>query len=230
MDIVLVHGSYHGPWCWELLTPELERRGHRIAAVDMPISDPTAGAARYADAVVDAMASMSKPVLVGHSMAGLVIPLVPERRPVRRMIFLASFLPIPGRSMNDQRGAEPIDGQVPPTTAEWSDLGDDVWIVGPKTATELFFHDAPADLAAWATQQLRPQSYRIMNEPSPLAEWPKVPSDYIVCRDDRATNPEWGRRAAHDRLGVDAVEIDGAHSPFITRPAELAALLDSMLA
>ncbi len=230
MDVVLVHGSYHGGWCWERLTPELERLGHRVTAVDLPISDPAAGAARYAEVVAEAMDSSSEPVVIGHSMAGLVIPLVPALRPVRRLVFVAAFLPIPGQSMNSQRGAEPIDGRFQPTTAEWTDLGDDVWMVGPNTATELFFHDAPVDLAAWAVQRLRPQSYRIMNEPSPLPEWPKVDSSYIVCRDDRALNPDWARQAARARLGVEALEIDGAHSPFMTRPAELAALLDALLA
>jgi pimeloyl-ACP methyl ester carboxylesterase len=229
VDIILVHGSYHGAWCWDLLTPELERRGHRVLAVDLPISDPTAGAEAYADVVVDAISSTSEPAVVGHSMAGLVIPLVAERRPVRQLVFLAGFLPLPGVSATQQRAGEPIDGPIPPTTAEWVSLGDDVWTVGPNTATELFFHDAPPDVAAWAAAKLRPQAYRVMNEPSPLAAWPSVKADYIVCRDDRALNPAWGRSAARERLGVDAVELDGSHSPFLTRPAELAELLDSLL-
>ena len=139
MDIVLVHGSYHGAWCWDLLVPELERRGHRTVAVDLPTADPGAGAAEYANVVVAAIEPGTEPVLVGHSMGGLVIPLVAAARPVRRLVFLAAMLPSPGRSTNDLRKAEPIDGLVPPTTAEWSDLGDDVWMVGPNTATELFF-------------------------------------------------------------------------------------------
>lgn len=230
MEIVLVHGAYHGAWCWELLVPELERYGHRVTAVDLPISDPSAGAERYASVVVEATAGLDKPMVVGHSMGGLVIPIVAAQRPVRRLVFLAAFLPIPGRSMNAQRQAEPIDGLVAPTTAEWTDLGDDVWSIGPRTATEIFFHDAPADVAAWAVARLRPQCYRVMSEPSPLVEWPRVPAEYVVCRDDRAANPAWGRQAARERLGVEAVEIDGAHSPFLTRPAELAAILDSLVA
>jgi pimeloyl-ACP methyl ester carboxylesterase len=230
MEIVLVHGAYHGAWCWELLAPELERYGHRVTAVDLPISDPSAGAERYASVVVEATAGLDEPAVVGHSMGGLVIPIVAAQRPVRRLVYLAAFLPIPGRSMNAQRQAEPIDGLVAPTTAEWTDLGDDVWSIGPRTATEIFFHDAPADLAAWAVARLRPQCYRVMSEPSPLVEWPRVPASYVVCRDDRAANPAWGRQAARERLGVEAVEIDGAHSPFLTRPAELAAILDSLLA
>lgn len=230
MDVVLVHGSYHGGWCWERLTPELERMGHRVVPVDLPISDPEAGAARYAEVVAAEMGSMEAPVLIGHSMGGLVIPLVPELHPVRRLVFLAAFLPVPGKSMNEQRGAEPIDGQVPLTTAEFTDLGDDVWMVGPNTATEIFFHDARPDVAAWAVKRLRPQCYRIMSEITPLARWPEVPSSYVVCRDDRALNPDWARRAARERLGVEPLEIDGAHSPFLTRPAELAAILEPILA
>lgn len=228
MDIALVHGSYHGAWCWERLRPHLERLGHRVTTMDLPISDPTLGAADYADTVEAALEPGSEPLLVGHSMAGLVVPLVAARRPIRRLVFLAAFLPSPGKSVNDQRQAEPIDGRIPPETAEWTDLGDDVWMVGPNTATEIFFGDAsPAD-ARWATARLRPQCYRIMSETTPLRAWPAVESSSILCRDDRAIDPAWVRTAARRRLGTEAIEIDGGHSPFLTRPAELARILDRL--
>ena len=229
MDVALVHGSYHGAWCWDLLRPELERLGHRVITLDLPISDPALGADDYARVVENALDAKSEPVLVGHSMAGLVTPLVAAHRPIRRLIFLGAFLPSPGRSVNDQRATEPIDGRVPPTTAEWIDLGEDVWMVGPKTATEIFFPDATPAIARWATQRLRPQSYRVMTETTPLTAWPDVESRSIVCRDDRAINPAWVRAAARDRLGVEAVEISGGHSPFLTRPVELALALDQLM-
>jgi pimeloyl-ACP methyl ester carboxylesterase len=229
MDVALVHGSYHGAWCWDLLRPELERLGHRVITMDLPISDPALGAAEYARTVEDALESGSEPVLVGHSMAGLVLPLVAANRPIRRLIFLAAFLPSPGQSVNDQRGAEPIDGRVPPTNSEWIDVGEGVWMVGPKTATELFFPDATPAVARWATQRLRPQSYRVLTETTPLTAWPDVECRSIVCRDDRAINPAWVRSAARARLGVEAVEISGGHSPFLTRPVELALALDQLM-
>ena len=229
MDVALVHGSYHGAWCWDLLRPELERLGHRVTAIDLPISDPTLGAAEYARTVEDALEPGTAPVLVGHSMAGLVVPLVAAERPIRRLIFLAAFLPSPGRSANDQRTTEPIDGRIQPTTAEWIDLGEDVWMVGPKTATELFFPDATPAVARWATQRLRPQSYRVFTEVTPLTAWPDVESRSIVCRDDRAINPAWLRAASRDRLGVEPVDISGGHSPFLTRPVELALALDQLM-
>jgi pimeloyl-ACP methyl ester carboxylesterase len=196
--------------------------------VNLAISDPSLGAEDYAKTIETALAQSKDPVIVGHSMAGLVIPLVASHRPVRRLIFLAAFLPSPGKSATDQRATEAIDGRVAPRTAEWTDLGDDVWMVGPNTATELFFHDAPAAVARWATKRLRPQAYRVMTETTPLTSWPDVASRSIVCRDDRAVNPDWVRTAARDRLGTDAVELGGAHSPFLTRPAELAQTIDSL--
>jgi pimeloyl-ACP methyl ester carboxylesterase len=225
MDIALVHGAYHGSWCWEPLREVLEGRGHRVVAVDLPISDPGLGASEYADVVVRAMRDATDPIVVGHSMAGLVIPLVAARRPVRRLVFLAAFLPQPGLSVNDQREREAIDGQVPPTTAEWTALGDDVWMVGPNTATELFYHDVPAATVAWAVARLRPQAYRVMSEVTPRETWPAVDVAGIVCADDRALNPEWARSAYRERLGVTPAELPGGHPPFLTRPAELADLL-----
>jgi hypothetical protein len=101
-------------------------------------------------------------------------------------------------------------------------------MVGPDTATELFFHDASAEVASWATKRLRPQSYAVMNEVTPLASWPAVDARTIVCTDDHAINPDWVRSASRERLGLDAVEIGGGHSPFLTRPAELARLLHTL--
>ncbi|WP_459975997.1 alpha/beta fold hydrolase [Nocardioides pyridinolyticus] len=64
-----VHGGGHGGWCWERLIPELEARGHRPVAPDLPIGDPTAGTSEYADVVVEALAGVEADVvIVGHSL------------------------------------------------------------------------------------------------------------------------------------------------------------------
>jgi pimeloyl-ACP methyl ester carboxylesterase len=195
-----------------------------VVAADLPISDPAAGLADYADAVVDSMASDRPALVVGHSMGGVVLPLVARRRRVQRLVFLAAFVPEPGRSANEQRRAEPIEAYAP-STAQWTDLGAGVWAVGPNTATELFFHDLPPELAAWAIGRLRPQAYGVFDEPCPLEEWPDVPASYVVCRDDRVVSPAWGRDVARRRLGTDPLELDGGHSPFLGRPSELAQLI-----
>lgn len=228
-DIALVHGSYHGAWCWDLIRPELQGLGHRVITMDLPISQPRLGAADYAQAVEDALDPDSEPVLVAHSAGGLVTPLVAARRPVSKLIFIAAFLPVPGQSAGDQRAAEPIDSTYAPTTAEWEDRGDNVWMVGPNTARELFFNDATDGVAAWATERLRPQCYDVMNEITPLTAWPSVESRVISCADDHAINPDWVRTAARTRLGTGAVEIPGGHSPFMSRPQELARIIHSLI-
>ncbi len=227
MNLVLVHGSYFGPWCWNLVAPELERLGHRVTAVDLPISERGVGASGYADAVVAATDWSEPPVLVAHSMAGLVAPVVAARMPVRRIIFIAAFLPKPGMSGLDQRAAEPIDPPTPATMREWTDLGDGLWSVGPNTAREMFMHDASDDVVNWALPQLRPQFYGVMGEITPLVAWPNVESAYIVCTEDRAANPDWGRQAARDRLGIAPTEIGGGHSPMLSRPRELAEVINA---
>ena len=196
MNIVLVHGSYAGAWIWDLVTPELERRGHRVTAVDLPISDPAAGGAAYAQAIIDAVDWSEPPVIVAHSSSGLVAPLVAAEREVRSLIFLAAMLAKPGTSANDQRGSEPIDAPTAPTTAQWTDLGDGVWAVGPDTATELFWHDAPPDIAAWAGERgrsLRPQSYLAMNE--------TTPARLVACRRQRVHRVP---RRSRDQPGLAA--------------------------
>lgn len=225
VEFALVHGAYHGPWCWDLLEPELLRRGHSVVAVDMPIEDPGAGTGAYADAATAAIQDMERPIVVGHSMGGLVIPLVATVRPVARLVFLAGFLPDPGSSLADQRSREAIDPDFEPSAVEFTDLGGGVFEVGGQTATEMFFYDIPPTLRDWAVSRLRPQGYVFMDETTPLETWPDCESDYIVCRDDHAINPDWGRNVASKRLGVRPFELDGGHSPFLGRPSELADLL-----
>jgi hypothetical protein len=94
---------------------------------------------------------------------------------------------------------------------------------------EVFYHDCPRELGVEAAGYLRPQFWRHTQETTPLREWPAVRSTYVLCREDRALNPDWSRRVARERLGVEPIEIDGGHSPFLARPAVLSNVLLSDL-
>jgi pimeloyl-ACP methyl ester carboxylesterase len=95
---VLVHGASHGAWCWDEVAARLRQRGHLVVAPDLPghgrrvAEARRASLAAYATAVVDAMAQagVSRGILVGHSMGGVVIPGAAERAPgrVRHLVFL----------------------------------------------------------------------------------------------------------------------------------------------
>jgi len=99
----------------------------------------------------------------------------------------------------------------------------------PKSrAIPALYPDCPPDLARWAAGNLRRQFTKPHKELCPLAAWPAVPSSYVLARQDGAVGADWARRAARDRLGVKAAEIDGGHSPFLARPGELAQMLDDI--
>jgi pimeloyl-ACP methyl ester carboxylesterase len=66
---------------------------------------------------------------------------------------------------------------------------------------------------------------RAMTETFPLDALPEVPSSYIVCSDDRTISPDWSRRVARERLGVEAIELPGGHCPYLSRPLQLAEVL-----
>jgi pimeloyl-ACP methyl ester carboxylesterase len=226
----LVHGAWHGAWCWERLVPELERLGHRAVAADLPCDDPAATFSTYADVAVQGLAGEGDDVVVvGHSLGGFTIPLVAARMPVRGLVHLCALIAAPARSFVDQIGAEPEmfvrgyeRGLAPPDDQrrrEWND-----YAVARAT---LFPDCAEADARA-AFERLRPQSTAPYGEPCPLGALPGVPTAYVLCAGDRIVNPDWSRRAARERLGVEPVELPGDHSPFLSRPAELAALLGDL--
>jgi pimeloyl-ACP methyl ester carboxylesterase len=227
MHFVLVHGAYHGAWCWDALREELDLAGHSTTAVGLPIEDPDAGAERYADEIVASAPKNEGPVaLLGHSLAGLTIPIVAGRIRTAITIYLAALLPVPGLSFDAQRAGAGT-GFVPSVSPAVGPNGGSMW--PEQGAIEIFFHDCDREVAIRSASQLRSQQWLITQEVTPLREWPAVPSAYILCSDDRVVSRAYSVRAARDLLGVDPTEIPGGHAPFLSRPAELAARLDSLV-
>lgn len=223
----LVHGAWHGAWCWERLVPELESAGHRTVAMDLPCDDPSATFETYADVVVRALDDVGDDVvLVAHSMGGHTIPLVAARRPVRALVYLCALLPLPGISFAEQAAGE-ADMLVPRYEEGLSPLDDRGrrhW-VDEDRARETFFADCEPQVAAEALRRLRPQASTPYGQRFPLESLDLGPTTYVVCAQDRIVNPDWSRRVASQRLGVAPVELSGSHSPFLSRPADLARIL-----
>jgi len=69
------------------------------------------------------------------------------------------------------------------------------------------------------------QSQMPSDEQCVLDALPPTPSTYVVCGEDRLVNPDWSRRVSNERLGADLIDLPGSHSPFLSRPNELAAVL-----
>lgn len=226
----LVHGAWHGAWCWDLLAAELKALGHAAVAVDLPCEDWDAGLEDNVAVVCEALDGAGPDtVLVGHSMGGITIPIVAERRPLARLVFLCAFITEPGRSMDETVRAAP----PPPNRGEWKSRGQVVHDDGavswePEGAIDAFYHDCPDDLGRWAAARLRRQVWTTSREPNPLTRWPDVPASYILCTGDRPLAAEWARRMARDRLGVEAIELPGGHSPMLSRPRHLAEVLSGL--
>jgi hypothetical protein len=226
----LVHGAGHGAWCWERLTPLLEALGHRVVAMDLPCEDPAAGAWRYAEVVDGALPPTKELVLVGRSLAGLTIPLVAARRPVRRLVYLCAIVPAFGQCLADQAAADPdLYHEVVRThPGRLTAPEGTITLRDAAAARDILYHDCTPEDVAWASARLRPQASTPRREPCPLGAWPAGERTYILCREDRAISPVWSRRVARERLGVEPIERDGSHSPFISRPALLAEVLDRL--
>jgi pimeloyl-ACP methyl ester carboxylesterase len=222
----LVHGSWHGAWCWEFLTPLLREAGHDVVAVDLPREDSSASFETYADIVCDALKECGDDmVLVGHSMAGTTVSLVAARRQVRHLVYLCAVIPDIGRSIFDQIRDEPVLNPAYVKGLSEPDSQNRTRWVDLKLAREVLFADCDETLSETATNRLGLQARYPYSLRFPLAEFPSVPCTYIVCSDDQLVSPDWSKQVARDRLGADITELPGSHSPFLSRPSALADVL-----
>jgi pimeloyl-ACP methyl ester carboxylesterase len=222
----LVHGAWHGAWCWERLTPFLQQAGHHVVAMDLPIEDGSASFDTHADVVCDALAGRDGDVvLVGHSYGGLVIPLVAARRPIRHLVYVCAYAPDIGRSLHDQlRHAPDALNEAVYKGLKLDEQGRYLW-VDDGLARTLVYADCDEPTAIAAIKRLRPPSPNANPLPCSLTELPAVPCTSVVCADDQCLGVEWAKRVARDRLGADLIELPGSHSPFLSRPRVLADVL-----
>lgn len=234
-EYVLVHGAAHGAWCWDEVGKRLAGKGHRVVALDLPGHGRRAGEVRragiaaYGEAVVHAMAlhGVSRGILVGHSMGGVVISKAAELAPQRiaHLVYLAAVALRDGESLMQIQG--PVARAL--LTGLAAGRGDGTFLYPAETAWARWMGDLergrPETAAALAS--LTPQALRAFVEPAPLPRfWSlDIPRTYVRCLRDAAVTPE---RAAvfAARLGVAPVDLDAAHDPMLSAPDDLARLLD----
>jgi pimeloyl-ACP methyl ester carboxylesterase len=209
-----IHGAGDVAWYWHLVRVELTRRGHDSVAPDLPIEDDTAGLSRYADVVIDAIGEGRDVVVVAQSFGGYVAPLVAERIETRLIVLVAGMMPSPGETAE----------QMFANTGWQPERLDD------SSARSVFYHDVPTNVAEQALTHERRQSDTPGREPWPLAAWPDVPTRFVLCRNDRFFPARWLRLVVRDRLGIEPDEIDSGHCPALSRPTELATLLERYVA
>ncbi|OHV62774.1 MULTISPECIES: alpha/beta fold hydrolase [unclassified Pseudofrankia] len=237
MRFVLVHGGFHGAWCWGRTIPELERLGHGAIAVDVPGHGERVHEEATMENRLEAVVSVLEPndVLVGHSGGGFEITRAADARPelVSHVIYLAAALPVEGRSGPDSNAMKE-DGTVQRDLDVTGMLGhlrfdDDgsMSFADFQGAWDFFYHDCDEETARWAFERLTPEKLGdISSVPMSVPTfWAAgLPRSFILCLQDRS-QPRWLADLVARRLGVEPLTIDASHSPFLSRPAELAELL-----
>lgn len=222
--VVLVHGAWHGAWCWEKVTPLLAEAGIDAVAVDLPGGDGLPGdLVADAAAVRTALDTLDGPALLcGHSYGGIVITEAGGHPAVARLLYIAAFVPDVGETIRDTVGTAPHR----PVSAA---VGDDGLLRVDADGAQLLYHDcAPADAEA-AMARLRPQQVQGFRQPVTTAAWQSRPSTYALCTEDRAVEAGLQRRLA-ERAGAEIVEWPTGHSPFLCRPDLVAGLLVALSA
>ena len=211
-EVVLVHGAWHGAWCWEQVVDELEQRGVAVTAVELPLAGLGADIAA-ARAAIEAAGPDA--VVVGHSYGGAVITDAAAGLPVARLVYLAAFMTEPGEdTMAFMAGSKLNESLVIDATGI---------SVDPAVAREIFFADADDDTVAAAIARLRPMPLDGAAPEAVEAAWRSIPATYVVCTNDQAL-PVPSQRTMAARA-AEVIEWPTDHSPFLTRPGEIAELV-----
>ncbi|MFO7461687.1 MAG: alpha/beta fold hydrolase [Desulfatiglandales bacterium] len=233
---VLIHGAWHGSWCWDKVVPLLEKEGHKVEAPDLPGhgSDKTPiseiSLKTYTDRVCQILDAQPEPViLVGHSMGGVVITQVAEYRPekIKTLVFLTAFLLRNGEFLLQLAG-EDTEALVLPNLIMADD--ESYANVRDEGIKEAFYGDCSDEDVARAKSLLVPQAAAPLATPVNTSEerFGRVHRIYISCLHDKAITPTCQEKMYKALSCEKIIFMDTGHSPFLSAPKELATHLVSL--
>ena len=227
---VLIHGAWHGGWCWDQVAPLLRAAGHQVIAPDLPGMGEdhtdlrTVTLPVWAEFVAELASKASAPViLVGHSRGGIVISaaaeLVPER--IRTLVYLTAFLVPNGKTLADMLAlSEP---RAVARDAIVMSVDNTTSTIVPAKVVPVFYNATAPALSARAAQLLTPESMMSFATPvmTSAARYGRVKRAYIECEQDNAI-PIERQRLMQSALPCDpVVTLNTDHSPFYSAPAAL---------
>ena len=231
---ILVHGARHGAWCWYKVVPSLRAAGHRVDAINLPGHgiDRTAVADSSLDAFARAVGrhisdGEKDVVLVGHSMGGMVITEAGERfaNNISRLVYLAAFIEPP----KDETGALRTPVKIADALRSALVVNEDrvSTTVKDEALRDVFCNDCSDADVELARLLLVPEKRQAMEEhlSHTDAKWGRIRRDYIICLQDGAIGADTQRKMADETKCHAIHEIDASHSPFFSKPEELAQIL-----
>jgi pimeloyl-ACP methyl ester carboxylesterase len=227
---ILIHGSWHGAWCWYKVTHCLQEDGNQVIAPDLhglgidktPMANVSLDS--WVEQICQILDEQAEPAtLVGHSRGGIIISQVAEKRPekVSNLIYVTAFL-IPDGTTLMSRVEALTDNLIGPNITVEESQG---YYTVPWDATrKALYGDCPEEDVALAHSLLVPEPLQPGIVPLSLSEsrFGQIPRHYIECCNDRAIPIVDQRKMLVDLPCKNVISMDCGHSPFFSNPDELA--------
>lgn len=239
---ILIHGAWHGAWTWSKVNPLLEANGDKAIAIDLPghgkDSDRTSDISLddYVDAVMKAANDQrGKVILVGHSMAGIVISQAAEklgREKISALIYVDAFLPRDGESLFSLveatlKNLTPDLGK--PLLVENIIVSDDhkTNSVNPEMAAQIFYHDCSEEDQKFALPRISKEPIAPLATPVRLTDniYGSIPKYFILCTETKDMNKTF--LSTHVPC-KKVYRLASSHSPFFSMPEKLVSILNEI--
>jgi pimeloyl-ACP methyl ester carboxylesterase len=231
---VFIHGAWHGAWCWKYIESNLINLRQKVICLDLPghgknVVTPFSkiDLCQYVKYVSDIILELKdKVILVGHSMAGVVISQIAENIPdkILRLVYIAAFIP----ENNSMLVAEEGMSMKPSVSKETLIKKEDnmISIKNSKKIKELFYNNCTEEDFIYALNRLQDQPLQPFFDKIAISNerFGGVPKVYIECTEDGAINIEDQRRM-HSRIMCEVVSLTSDHSPFFSNVSELVNIL-----
>lgn len=237
--IVLVHGAWMGADAWSAVAGDLRGRGFAVTAVELPGHgrDPTPPErltlAAYVDAVLAALPADRPALLVGHSMAGMVISAAAERAPERiaQLVYVAAYLPRSGESLYQLSQAD-ADSRVGRYWTQADPKAYSPATIRAEGIVEVFCADCGPAERQRLVDGHRAEAVPPLATPVTLtpARYGRVPRAYVHTRQDNAVSYALQRTMVQASGVARSFELDSGHSPMLSQPRALAAILAGLAA
>jgi pimeloyl-ACP methyl ester carboxylesterase len=215
-NIVLVHGLWADGSSWNKVIPILEKAGHKVIAVQLPLhslADDVATIKRAIDLV-------GGPVtLVGHSFGGFEITNAAyNNQNVTGLVYVSAFAPDEGEST-----ANYVDFSTLPPGLLVPDSGGFLYL-NPEMFHEAFIQDANATEAETLAVVQKPAHQSLATEPSGPPAWKQLPTWFEVSEGDHIIPPDVQRNFAK-RMNATTISLNSSHASLVTHPDEIAELI-----